>query len=153
VARRRTIIMLGLTAVTLAACGGSGPHFANLPRPPSPVNVSVFIDNSRVSVSPSATGAGPVVFIVTNQGSQAVSMTVLPAGLAAGQAVADTGPISPQATAQIKVNLYRPGRYVVGTGPRGRTEAARATQTRGIRPALLRIGRPRPSASNQLMSP
>jgi hypothetical protein len=145
-------LMLGLSAATLAACG-SGTHFGNLPRPASPVNVSVYIDNHRVSVSPSATGAGPVVFIVTNQGSQAVSMTVLPAGLSGAQAVADTGPISPQATAQVTVNLRQNTRYVVGTGPRGRTEAARATQAGGIRPAVLRIGNPRPSAKNQLMAP
>jgi hypothetical protein len=67
--------------------------------------------------------------------------------------VAATAPISPQATAQITVNMNRPGRYVVGTGQRGRTEAARATQKGRIQPAFLRIGRMRPSASNQLMSP
>ena len=143
--------MLGLTAVMLSACGGSGTHFANLPRPPSPVNVSVYIDNHRVSVSPSAVGAGPVVFIVTNQGTQAVSMTVLRSGFSASQALADTGPISPQGTAQIKVNMPR-GSYLVGTGPHGQTEAARATQP-GIQAAVLRIGRERPSASNQLESP
>ncbi|MFL5822762.1 MAG: hypothetical protein ACJ764_04900 [Solirubrobacteraceae bacterium] len=150
-ARRRTIIMLALTAVALAACGGSSTHFANLPRPPSPVNVTVYIDNHRVSVSPGALGAGPVVFIVTNQASQAVSMTILQSGVSASQAVADTGPISPQATAQIKVDMNS-GSYLVGTGHRGRSQAAAATQT-GIQPALLRIGRERPSGSNQLMSP
>ena len=143
--------MLGLAAVTLTACGGSSTHFANVPRPPSPVNVTVYIDNHRVSVSPSATGAGPVVFIVTNQASQAVSMTILPSGVSASQAVADTGPISPQATAQIKVDMNR-GSYLVATGQHGRSEAARATQT-GIQPAVLRIGKERPSASNQLMAP
>lgn len=143
--------MLVLTAVTLGACGGGGAHFANQPRPASPINVTVYINDQRVSVSPSAVGAGPVVFIVTNQASQAESMQILQGGASASAPVTSTGPISPQATAQIKVSLIR-GRYTVGTGPNGQTEAARATHT-GIRPAVLRIGHPRPSASNQLMSP
>jgi hypothetical protein len=143
--------MLALTAVTLAACGGGGAHFANLPRPPSPVNVTVYINDQRVSVSPSALGAGPVVFIVTNQSSQAESMQILPSGASAAAPVTSTGPISPQATAQIKISLGK-GRYTVGIGPSGQTEAARTTHS-GIQSALLKIGHQRPSASNQLMSP
>lgn len=148
---RSASLLLVLAALTLASCGGSGAHFANLPRPPSPVNVSVYINDQRVSVSPSAVGAGPVDFIVTNQASQSESMEILPAGSSAAQAVTTTGPISPQATAQIKVDLNK-GNYTVGTGPQGQTEAAQATHT-GIEAATLRIGHQRPSASNQLMSP
>ena len=148
---RRTITMLALTAVALAACGGGGGHFANLPRPPSPVNVTVYINDQRVSISPSAIGAGPVVFIVTNQASQAESVQILQGGASAAAPVTSTGPISPQATAQIKVSLIK-GRYTVGIGASGQTEAAQATHS-GIQPAVLRIGRPRPNASNQLMSP
>ena len=150
--RRSTITMVGLVALVATGCGsGNSAHFANLPRPPSPVNVTVYINDQRVSVSPTFTGAGPVVFIVTNQASRAQSMTILPAGVSAAQAIADTGPISPQATAQVKVDLHK-GRYVVATGPGGQTEAAAATPT-GIHPAVLSIGRKRPSASNQLMAP
>lgn len=148
---RRTITMLALTTVALTACGGGGGHFANLPRPPSPVNVTVYINDQRVSVSPSAVGAGPVVFIVTNQASQAESMQILQGGASASAPVTSTGPISPQATAQIKVSLLK-GRYTVGIGANGQTEASRATHA-GIQPAVLRIGHERPSASNQLMSP
>lgn len=143
--------MLGLTAVALAACGGGGAHFANLPRPPSPVNVTVYINDQRVSVSPSDVGAGPVVFIVTNQASRAESMQILQGGAPAAAPVTSTGPISPQATAQIKVSLIT-GRYTVGIGANGQTEAARATHS-GIQPAVLKIGHKRPSASNQLMAP
>lgn len=150
--RRSTITMLTLAAIVVSACGSSGGHFANQPRPPSPVNVSVYINDQRVSVSPASVGAGPLVFIVTNQASQAVSMTILPAGSAAAQSVADTGPISPQATAQIKVSLDPHTTYKVATSATASNEAAAATAS-PIRPALLRIGKPRPSASNQLMSP
>jgi hypothetical protein len=116
------------------------------------VGVSVYINDQRVSLSPSSVGAGPLVFTVTNQASQAVSMTILPAGSAAAQSVAATGPISPQATAQIKVTLPQHTTYKVATSATASTQAA-ATATNPIRPAILRIGQPRPSASNQLMSP
>jgi hypothetical protein len=149
--RSRTIALLGLAAVLVAGCGSGGGHFANLPRPPSPVNVTIYINDQRVSVSPSAVGAGPVDLIVTNQASQAESIQILPAGASAAQPVTSTGRISPQATAQIKVDLGK-GNYTVGTGPQGATEAAQATNT-GIQSAALTIGHERPSASNQLMSP
>ena len=142
--------MLGL-GILAAGCGSGGAHFANLPRPPSPINVTVYINDQRVSVSPSVVGAGPVDLIVTNQASQAESVQILPAGASAAPPVTSTGLISPQATAQINVNLGR-GRYTVGTGPQGATEAAQATHS-GPQPAVLSIGHERPSASNQLMSP
>lgn len=143
--------MLVVTVVLVAGCGSGGGHFANDPRPPSPVNVTVYINDQRVSISPSSVGAGPVVLIVTNQASQAQSVTILPAGQSAGQDLADTGPISPQATAQITVDLEK-GSYSVATGASGATEAAQATPS-GIAPATLRIGKQRPSASGQLMNP
>lgn len=147
----RRITTLVLAVAFLAGCGSGGGHFANLPRPPSPVNVTVYIDDHRVSISPSSVGAGPVVFLVTNQASKAQSITILPAGVSAGQALADTGPISPQATTQVTVDLNR-GRYSVATGPTGATEAAQASPG-GIAPAMLNIGKKRPSASGQLLNP
>ena len=147
----RRITLLVVTVALVAGCGSGGGHFANLPRPSSPVNVTVYINDQRVSISPTSVGAGPVVFIVTNQASQAQSMTILPTGVSAGQALADTGPISPQATAQITVDL-KGGTYSVTSGPKGATEASQAGPS-GITPATLHIGKPRPSASNQLMNP
>jgi hypothetical protein len=149
--RSATVTLVVVAGVGLAACGSSGGHFANLPRPPSPVNLTVYINNQRVSLSPASVGAGPVVFIVTNQANRAESVTILPAGVEAGQPVADTGPISPQATAQVKVNLSM-GAYTVATTSSGGTEAAAAAQP-GIQPALLRIGAQRPSSSGQLLIP
>ena len=143
--------MLIVLAGTATACGSGGGHYANQPRPPSPVNLTVYINDSRVSLSPTNVGAGPIVFIVTNQATRAESMTILPAGIAAGQPVADTGPISPQATAQVKVSLSS-GAYTVATTGSGGTEAAQAAQPQ-IRPALLHIGPSRPSSSGQLLVP
>ncbi len=144
--------MLGLAAVAAGGCGSSG-HFANDPRPPTPVNVTVYINDQRVSISPTSVGAGPVVFIVTNQASQAVSMRILQAGSAAAVPPARTGPITPQATAQITVNLNRPQTtYRVVASAKASSEAAAATAT-PIQPALLHIGAQRASASNQLEAP
>jgi hypothetical protein len=141
--------MLAVVAVGVVGCGG-GSHYANLPRPPSPINLTVYINDQRVSLSPTSVGAGPVELIVTNQASNAESLTVLPAGATASQPLADTGPISPQGSAQVTVNLDSPGDYTVGTSPS--SDAAAATAT-GIHAATLHVGRPRPSASSQLLQP
>jgi len=149
--RLRAAATLILTAAAVTGCGSSGGHFANRPRPPSPVNLTVYINNARVSVSPTAVGAGPVVFVVTNQADQAESLMILPAGVSAAQPLADTGPISPQATAEVKVNLDT-GAYTVATSGSGGTQASQAAAT-PIQPALLRIGAQRPSSSGQLLVP
>ena len=143
--------MLAVCALTAAACG-SASTFANKPRPPVPINLTVYINKARVSLSPTTVGAGPINFIVTNQAPSAESLTILPAGASAAQPLADTGPINPQATAQVTVNFSSPGDYTVTTAANGTTEAAAATGPT-IQPASLHIGPPRPSASNALLQP
>jgi hypothetical protein len=137
--------MLAVSALAVTACGASSQG-ATTPRPPAPVNLTVYIDNSRVSLSPSSVGAGPVAFIITNQASQAESLSILHSGSAAGQSLANTGPINPQATAQVTVNFSSPGRYSVSTGGDGSTGSS-------IRAATLRIGKTRPNSNNQLLQP
>lgn len=150
--RASSVGMLLVAAVVVGGCGGGGSHYANLPRPPSPISLTVYVNDQRVSLSPASVGAGPVTLIVTNQASGAESLTVLPGGSSAAQPLATTGPISPQGTAQVTVNLNSPGNYSVAVSPSSSTEAAAATPT-GIQPALLHIGPHRPSASNQLLQP
>ncbi len=116
------------------------------------MNLTVYINDQSVSVSPNAVGAGPVVLIITNQSRAAESLTVMPAGASASQPIADTGPINPQATAQLSVNLNQPGAYTVGITPNASTEAAAALPS-GVKPAVLRVGHPRPSGSNALLQP
>jgi hypothetical protein len=144
-------MLAAAASVTVSACGSS-THFANLPRPAVPVNLTVYINDQRVSVSPSFVGAGPVVFIITNQASNAESLSVTAAGGSGSQSLADTGPISPQGTAQLTVNLRQQGLYTVGIAPNSSTEAAAATPT-GIQPALIHVGRPRANSSNELNQP
>ena len=146
--RTTTIGILGASAIALAGCGSS-KTFANRPRPPAPINLTVYINNARVSVSPQAVGAGPVVFIVTNQAARAESLAIQRKGSAGS--IANTGPINPQGTAQVTVNLRR-GTYTVATTATGTTEAARAA-TSPIHSATLLIGRRRASASDQLLQP
>lgn len=148
---RGTIVGMFVAATAVAGCGG-GSHYANQARPPVPVNLTVYINDHRVSVSPTSVGAGPVELIVTNQASNSESLTVLQSGAAVGQPLADTGPISPQGTAQVTVNLSSPGDYTVGISPASQTQAAAATPT-GIHAAVLHVGTPRPNANSQLLQP
>jgi hypothetical protein len=145
--------MVGMCAASmllLSACGGSGGGFQNRPRPPVPVNLSVYINDARVSVSPSAVGAGPVMFVVTNAARQTESVSVQSAD--GSRTLASTGPINPQTTAQVTVNFRLPGAYQVATG-RNSGSLAQQTQPGTIRAARLRIGPPRASASNALLQP
>jgi hypothetical protein len=137
-------------AVTLSACGTSGGTFANKPRPATPINLSVYINNARVSVSPASVGAGPVVFLVTNAANRTESITIQTPG--GSQTLANTGPINPQTTAQVTVDFQSPGDYTVATDRSAATQAQQAAPN-AIQPATLHIGRARPSASNQLLQP
>jgi hypothetical protein len=148
--RTRTVATLAVTTVAAAGCGG-GTHFANKPRPPAPVNLTVYVNDARVSVSPDKVGAGQVVFIVTNQGSKTESLTIHPSGNPS-QSLASTGPINPQSTAQVTVDLRGPRDYTIAAGKGGATEAARATAT-AIHPGKLHVGKQRASASNALLQP
>src|SRR5947209_17744846 len=146
--RRLTFGILAVTALAASGCGG-GTTFANKPRPPAPVNLTVYVSNSRVSVSPSSVGAGPVVFIVTNAADQTESITVQSTD---GIHLASTGPVNPQSTAQVTVDFRDPGTYTVNAGQAGSTQATQ-NQPTSIQPATIRIGKQRPSASDQLLQP
>jgi hypothetical protein len=142
--RRTTIAMLAVSGLAVSACGSSSQG-ATTPRPPAPVNVTVYVDNSRVSISPTEVGAGAVQFIITNQATDAESLAVVPQGSSGGQPLANTGPINPQATAQVTVNLTTPGDYSVS--------ASNAGSGSSIQPATLHVGPPRASSSGQVLQP
>ncbi len=146
--RRATIGILAVSAAVATGCGG-GKHFANEPRPATPVNLTVYINNSRVLVSPSSVGAGPVTFIVTNQASQAESLSVQPT--AGGAALATTAPINPQATSEVQVN-FTPGTYTLGTNGAGGTDASQANPT-PIQSASLIVGPQRQNSNSALLQP
>jgi hypothetical protein len=148
--RTRAFVTYTVFLLALAGCGSSG-KFANKPRPAAPVNLTVYVNNSRVSVSPASAGAGEVVFIVTNQADKAESVTIHPAGDST-RSLASTGPINPQSTAQVTVDFAHPGDYTVATGKSTGTDADLASQNT-IQPAAIHIGKARASSSNQLLQP
>jgi hypothetical protein len=147
---RRTTFGTFVIVLALSGCGSSGT-FANKSRPASPVDLTVYIDNARVSVSPASVGAGEIVFTVTNQASKAESLTIHPAGDST-RSLGSTGPINPQATDQVTVDFSQPGTYTLAVGGNGGTQAAVATQTH-IAPASLRVGTKRPGSSGVLLQP
>ena len=147
--RTTTLATPALAAVALAACGGT--HYQYTPRPTVPLNVSVYINSQRVSLSPNAITPGPTTITITNQAATAESLQVVPAGSSASSPLAETGPISPQGTAQVTVDLNTAGAYTITTAPSNSTEAAASTPT-GILPGLLRVRGQRP-ISTQPQSP
>ncbi len=147
--RQITIGILGAAVLAGSGCGG-GQTFANRPRPAAPIVLTVYINDARVSVSPTTFGAGPVRFIVANQASRAESLQGQGGG-GGSAALADTGPISPQATAQVNVNVGQ-GEYTVATGTSASTDATQA-QTSSIQPAHLHVGPPRSNSNDSLLQP
>lgn len=147
--RRTTFGSVAALAVAVAGCGG-GSHFANKPRPATPVDLTVYVNDARVSISPASVGAGQVIFLVTNQASSAESVVIHRQGQS-GRRLASTGPINPQATAQVTVDLGNPGDYTVATAASG-DELAVSTSPK-IHPAKLHIGPARPHSNNALLQP
>lgn len=133
---------LGAAMLMVAGCGSSSTY-DNSPRPPAPINVAVSLTNERVQISPEHVGAGPVVLLVANEGTRSRDLTLqAPSGASGSCLDADTssGPINPQGTARLAVELVQ-GECVVGV--RGD----------GIAPAHLTVGRERTSAQADLLQP
>jgi len=147
--RRASIPVLVAGALATSGCGAA-PNFANEPRPPVPIDLSVYVNDARVSISPTSVGAGPIRLIVTNQASRTESLTVAPAGT--GSRLASTGAISPQGTVQLQVDIDSPGEYTVAAAPTGNTDASLAIPTT-VQAAALHVGAQRPSASGALLQP
>jgi hypothetical protein len=145
---RRTYLVLATSMVLVSGCG-SGRSLGDRPRPPIPIDLTVYINDSHVSLSPDNVGAGEVTLVVTNQASSSQSLQVS----GSGGSLANTGPINPMATAQFSVDLTQPGQYTVSTGGSGGTTDAQLSSPAPIRPATLQVGQPRPAANNQLLTP
>jgi hypothetical protein len=137
---RRTFTWLLLLA-PVAGCGG-GADYANRPRPPAPINVTVAISDARISVSPHRFGAGPVVLIISNQSSSAQEVTFETNELGASQPgrTFNTTPINPRGTATLKVDV-REGDWEL------------RTEDNGIRAADVKVGQTRKSAQDELLQP
>jgi hypothetical protein len=145
--RIKTIGQLAFTALIVSACGSAGGQSPSVARPANPVNLTVYVNDSRVSVSPAHVGAGPITFIVTNQASHAEALAIS----MGGSTLASTAPINPQGTSQVSVD-FKPGKYTIATGAQGGNDAQLSKQS-SIRAATIRIGRERADSSNAVLQP
>jgi hypothetical protein len=139
---RRSVALAALGAACAAAgCGGEG-DYANEPRPPTPINVTAAISDSRVSVSPRTFGAGPIVVIVSNQtpAPQTLTFETEEIGGSEPGLKQSTSPIDPRGTTTLQVDV-REGTYAV------------STRDGGIEPATVRVSGKRPSAQDELLMP
>jgi hypothetical protein len=141
VRRVEGVLVVALAAVGFAACGAED-DYANKPRPPAPISVTAAIDKSRIRVSPPSFGAGPVVFIISNQSGteQKVSFESDELGAATGGIRRASGTIASRSTGQLKVDAPE-GTYTL------------SASGGDISPATVEVGKRRRSAQNDLLLP
>jgi hypothetical protein len=139
----RARIPLGLLVASalVAGCGGGG-DYANEPRPPAPINVTAAITDGKVTVSPTRFGAGPIVLIIANESGRSHRLTVETNALGESSPglKQSTGPINPQGTATLKLDMKR-GDYTVSVA------------AQDVRAARVRVGAQRKSSQDQLLLP
>jgi hypothetical protein len=135
--RKPSAVLLVATAAVLAGCG-STKQYANLPRPPLQITLTSAISHDRLSISPSAFGAGPVSLVVANLTPTSQQLSVTRSGPHALDV--ETGPINPGGTASLQMDLF-PGVYTA------------STQDSRIPPARIVVGASRPSSSNDVSLP
>jgi len=126
---------------TAAGCGSSS-NYANEPRPPAPINVTVAISDQRISVSPRTFGAGPIILIIANQSgsSRKVTLETDDVGGEGAGIRQTTSPVNPRGTAELKVDVTK-GTYELSVD---------ADQ---VRPATVKVREKRESAQNDLLQP
>ena len=139
--RAGALCALCAAGLVLAACGED--DFKNEPRPPVPKELTGVITDQKVTVSPHELGAGPVVITVSNQTDAAHTLTLESAD--SGTIREQVGPINPLDTATLQRTLTE-GTYTVTAG-------SDTAVPREIKPATLKIGKPRKSGSGELLLP
>jgi hypothetical protein len=144
--RRLAFAAVALGALLVAGCGSTAPlNFKGKSRPSPPVDVSVYVNDRGISISPSSVGAGLVVFYVTNQATRAELITVFRTHHPDAVAV-NSGDLPANGTATVTADL-RKGHYdLTGSGFVGGNPAP-------IAPAVLRIGPPRQAGDSALLQP
>ena len=131
-------------AVAVASCGSSDHKYKNAERPPAPIVVSAAINDRAVQVSPRRFGAGPITLIISNQSSASQQVTLEtdsgPGDSGPGDKAIQTGPINPRETASVRGQVGQ-GTYALRVG------------ADGVRAAKITVGKPRPTAQNDLLQP
>lgn len=135
------ITIVALTPM-LSGCGDD-QEYRNTDRPPSPVVVTAYIGNDKVSVSPAKVGGGPIRLVATNQTGRSQNLTLETADDPGGDDPGtrqEAGPINPGDTGEIRVSVQE-GSYEVHVGGDG------------IAPATLEVGAERGTSQQELMLP
>ncbi len=142
--RRRRSTLWAVTALVaagpamgIAGCGAN-TSYANRARPASPVMVSGAIDDQRVRLSPTAVGAGPVDVIVANLTATEQRLTFETDGRSGG--IRSSTSVAASDTTTMQVTPRRGGYRL-------------SVRDRGVQPARLTVGAPRPSAQDELLQP
>lgn len=141
--RGAALLTAGVLGILAAGCGGS--DFENNPRPPVRLDLTGVIQDTKVTLSPSEVGAGPILITISNQTKDAHTVTLAGEPTGGNRVQERVGPINPLDTATLQKTLA-PGTYEVRAG------SARAVPQE-IQPAILRVGRERPDSSNRLLQP
>lgn len=138
--RALVLAALGTTALVAAGCGDDS-SYKNKLRPPEPINVTANVSNSRVSVSPDAFGAGPIVLIITNQTTRRQDITLETSALNGKPGIKQSTSITPQGgTAQLQVDVTE-GNYQL------------KVDDSAVTPATIAVGGKRGSSQSELLQP
>jgi hypothetical protein len=121
-----------LAALIVAGCGAE--DHPNDPRPPAPVELSAKIDDKRVVLAPSRTGAGLAVVTISNQSSENVQLEF------SGPSRGETSEIAAGGVGTVQLQL-KEGDYTVDPS------------SPSIQSGTLTVGAERPSAQNDLQLP
>jgi len=131
------LVPAALVALACVAPGcGSDDEARSEERPPTPINISVNVDEKGITASPDSFGAGPITLLVANQSGAAQTLT-----LEGPRLRRSAGPINPKDTATVRLRV-QPGEYTIS-----------AEESAGLREARLRVGPERPSSQNDLLLP
>jgi hypothetical protein len=125
-----------VSLVVVAGGCGSDDEARSDERPPVPINISINLNEERITASPDKFGAGPITMLVANQSGAAQTLTIEGPRLRRS-----VGPINPQDTATVRLRV-EPGEHTLSAG-----------ESAGLREATLAVGPERPSAQNDLLLP
>jgi hypothetical protein len=131
-----TVLAVALTAAA-AGCGATG-RYADHERPPQPATLTGSINGSRVRLSHTSVGGGPLTILIANLTDRPQKLTFETAGR--GPGIRSSATIPAAGTGQMSVDAKR-GAYELGV------------HDRSVRAASLKVGAQRPSAQNELLSP
>ena len=138
--RAFALVALGTSAFVAFGCGDNS-SYKNKLKPPEPINVTANVSNSRISVSPNAFGAGPIVLIITNQTTRRQDITLETAALNGKPGIKQSTSITPQGgTAQLQVDVTQ-GNYSL------------KVDDTAVAPAKIAVGSERGTSQNELLQP